>query len=847
MDNYYSTTSKVFEKYSLVNSKYSVTQNNKWIYYSNISSKNNFGYKIHISCSVHFLNFNIENILSFLLDLDVSFKIPNELDTARRLNNGDFGHSQVGKIITVYVNDKLEIISKISEYFQKTNGPIIPFEVPINKFKTVFLRFGAYKLSCVFDLFGRPITVYKDNSGQIIRDIRENKIVEEMLPAGITSFDEKIDIYSIIEGQFLPVKLISSNPKSKVYKGIKLSDFSNVIIKLIPNRFSGDIYNINSDDKAAREYDVLQILKENNFNDCAYPIKFIKTNDFTTIIMEEFQNSTSFDKLDKTTQFGKFKDIVSKINKLHHLGIIHADIKMKNILYDGNKILIIDFESSQKIDNRFPDNYGTKGYYISDLPYLNNFYDIDYISLISLLIGIYLGHDPSLIPFNQKKRIKILEILGYTKQAKLMTRIVNNPSIISDQNILDEITNLGLVKENQKSTSQFKTLDLMRTLDALDSSYSEELKGWRSNHLYSDFKLAALNIGDAGALLGAMIISMNNEIQLKDYFHQVAEGLANFNYGEESNGLYTGKAGQALVLMLYGKLTKSHSYIKTAKDKMLESIKITEEPDLFGGMAGILYTSILFSILENSDEFIEKSKPLYDKLLSDAKSLNGVTYWNPSGVLEKQKTPFVGLAHGSIGIAFSVYSYSNYIKDKNGIDFSIKTLKSIFKLLDVEKKSFKRYVSNENTQNSNLHFWCHGLIGYIWVIGQLELSDQVIFSNEINVCLKLLNETDLPLNPTICHGLAGVLEAYMGLIQNPTYSEIALEKCKLIEHLLFELSQTNKQGLVWSSESPDLITPDFMVGFSGTASVLSQYYSKYYTPTLSINQFNKIKLCKLLN
>jgi len=43
-----------------------------------------------------------------------------------------------------------------------------------------------------------------------------------------------------------------------------------------------------------------------------------------------------------------FKDIVSGLSKMHSLGIAHRDIKVENILKDGNKFKLCDFGSASK-------------------------------------------------------------------------------------------------------------------------------------------------------------------------------------------------------------------------------------------------------------------------------------------------------------------------------------------------------------------------------------------------------------------------------------------------------------------------------------------------------------------
>ena len=198
-------TSKIDSCFDNIKGEYELSKNKKWHYFSKESLLNNAGYKLHVSCSVDILSRNIDKYIQFLLSIGVNFKIPRNLDIARKITNGDFGLSQVGKTITIYLDDHFESVNKIAVFFSETNGPLIPFEIPINEKKTVFIRFGAYRLQCEYDIFGRPVPVYYLGNDKI-HDNRESKLQTTKLPKEIQSFDKPFDLNNELENKFLCTK-----------------------------------------------------------------------------------------------------------------------------------------------------------------------------------------------------------------------------------------------------------------------------------------------------------------------------------------------------------------------------------------------------------------------------------------------------------------------------------------------------------------------------------------------------------------------------------------------------------------------------------------------------------------
>lgn len=73
--------------------------------------------------------------------------------------------------------------------------------------------------------------------------------------------------------------------------------------------------------------------------------------------------------------------------------------------------------------------------------------------------------------------------------------------------------------------------------------------------------------------------------------------------------------------------------------------------------------------------------------------------------------------------------------------------------------------------------------------------------------------------PTQCHGLAGNIEFLLDVAVITGEASWVTEATSLAD--LLEAFQMERDGmLTWPSESPDVVTPDYMVGYAGVVSCL---------------------------
>jgi lantibiotic modifying enzyme len=132
--------------------------------------------------------------------------------------------------------------------------------------------------------------------------------------------------------------------------------------------------------------------------------------------------------------------------------------------------------------------------------------------------------------------------------------------------------------------------------------------------------------------------------------------------------------------------------------------------------------------------------------------------------------------------------------------------------------------------------WCHGATG----IGQFFLhAAQHDLLPEARLLAERAARTVARgarwMTPTPCHGLAGNIEFLLDASHatgDPAYRSEARSLARLLEAFV---DHTHGR-LAWQSESPEIITPDFMVGYAGVAMCLLRLASPTHRPTLLSRQ-----------
>ncbi|RYE15813.1 MAG: hypothetical protein EOP34_01645 [Rickettsiales bacterium] len=335
-----------------------------WAYpiYMNILNLPESGFKIHISATIINASSIIKKLVPYLLLHNIAFKIIGSLNNLKKMNQGSYGYSQIGKFITVYpINNKEahNYAYKFDEILSGFESIKIPSDLQLLPNSIIYYRYGSFKKNNRIKL----------PNGLFIKDKRHPK---HIIPEGIENiFPVHIDKQnnSLLANRIIILKVIRQTAKGLVFLGFDLITSKSIIIKEGRKLSVMEDSGIDGYDRLRWSSDVQEIIEKYKIT----PSKiFYHEEKYNNFLGFEYFRSRSLSKilLSKRKLFHEKKiDILTKIieciHNFHIENIYINDISPDNILINGEGILkIIDFEYCIK-DNylAFPGwEMGTPGF-----------------------------------------------------------------------------------------------------------------------------------------------------------------------------------------------------------------------------------------------------------------------------------------------------------------------------------------------------------------------------------------------------------------------------------------------------------------------------------------------------
>jgi lantibiotic modifying enzyme len=193
----------------------------------------------------------------------------------------------------------------------------------------------------------------------------------------------------------------------------------------------------------------------------------------------------------------------------------------------------------------------------------------------------------------------------------------------------------------------------------------------------------------------------------------------------------------------------------------------------------------------------------------------------PSGYGAMSGQSYLGYAHGAAGIADVLLDLFEVAADARFLDAARGAARWLARLA-VPALDDGAGLCWPPTEGSEpvAAYWCHGAagIGRFWlhaasldlVPGAAILAHRAVVTTARSVRWA---------GPTQCHGLSGAIELLLDAYQATGNSDHLVE-ARVLERLLQAFAHESNDQLVWPSESPNVITPDYNVGYAGVVSTL---------------------------
>lgn len=187
------------------------------------------GWKLHISATVLNACEVLRIVGPVLRQRGILFKAPRSLHELVRINCGlYYGHTQVGKFLTVYPPNDAEALFLATKLHDLTAGiqaPVIPFDSPFRTGSPVYYRYGAFRPMEIVNPDATRIPAIRDPCGELVPDTRDSAEPPPWVvdPFARPTHASREEAASPLKTTFRAFKALSQRGKGGVYQAVDLT------------------------------------------------------------------------------------------------------------------------------------------------------------------------------------------------------------------------------------------------------------------------------------------------------------------------------------------------------------------------------------------------------------------------------------------------------------------------------------------------------------------------------------------------------------------------------------------------------------------------------------------------
>jgi serine/threonine protein kinase len=838
-----------------------------WIYVQNDRTVTpQQGWKLHISASIWSAEEVLRWVLPVLFTENADFKVASSFEVLGDLNEGVRNLSQVGKFITVYpINDDqaIRLATSLDKVTRGLDGPTIPSDRPLASGSLVHYRYGSFAGRQIQTPLGEILSAIVTPDGDLVPDRRlpfyhvPEWTADPFIAAGIAT--EPPMPQSVVGQYYLIIAKLHQSSQSAVYIAVDVKNAQSCILKQVRLGATGGPKGYGAEDRLRHEARILAHLSP----DTRFPtvLELVEQEGELYLAMEDLQGETLETLMHGLLAKGCFlpseqvvawgRELCYMLDKIHAYGLVYGDLKPTNIIVTpSGQLSLIDFESTCELDSKArPYRLGTRGY-ISPQRAARKPAAVtdDIYSLGALLYFLATGAEPSRAPnafalldrppalLNPAVGPELIDVITHCLEPDATKRFLSVASVDAALAQIGPKASVVLPLFGCEPATQaevdmrYRCRKLAHRLGTSLSKTAHQAPdgsglAWVSKHAVASGIISRdINTGSAGAVLAlAELVAELDDALQRAILIDGARWLitAPRPEGRPVPGLYVGESGIAAALLRAGQVLRDEELINVAAERSRWVATLPyASPDLFNGAAGRLRFHLLLWDETGDANHLLAALEAGKFLLTVAEDTDerGLQWTIPPGYDGLSDRAYIGYAHGTAGIADALLDLFEVTSEERFLVAAQRAGNRLAQLAVpvLEDGSGLDWPSVEG-ENVGGGLWCHGATG----VGRffLHAAQLSAIKEAIDLAARAARTAARGvrwIGPVQCHGLAGNIEFLLDMFQ-ATGDQTYLSEARSLGRLLEAFKMEQDGLIVFSSESPTVFTPDYLVGYAGIA------------------------------
>ncbi|WP_127503058.1 lanthionine synthetase LanC family protein [Actinoplanes solisilvae] len=763
-------------------------------------------------------------MLPVLVDAGATFKLPSDLEGFNRINSGAAGASQIGKIVTVYpASDSAlaALVARLAERWSPEGAPAVPSDLEVTAGRGLYVRYGVFR-SEPGTLLASDGSTRADQRGVL----GEQPPWAPRPPVPTTARDGAAVMAPItIDGiRFLPLKLLADRPKGRTVLALNLSDCATAVVRSARPGVESDESGQDAVTRLGHEREVLDRLAGSGI---APEVLGHDPVGGCLAVSDVGGRALDGEPADRWLEL--LPGLAAVLARLHERGLAHRDVKLANArITDAGEVVLVDLEAAAPVGTRHPVPLGTDGYVPPEGPRSVVDPSYDAYALGSCLTHAVLRYCPGRLPRdgNAGRQLALLALHGQRTAAKIVRRLHDpdprrRPSATATTRLLTD--NLpSLRQEAGRGAGLDRRWAATAAIDAGRTTRrfrQVDDGGWRTTTALPGLNPEGINVGAAGVILGLLTIDTAlRTAQFDDDVLTGAEWLARRDPTTDTHGLFTGNSGVAVALAVTGHRYGRDDLVTAAARRLSRAAEAApHDADLFSGAAGLIWAACLIDAVDPTGWALPLVENHVARLRDSAENFDGVTGWRPAAGLGPAGGAYVGAAHGTAGAALALAAWGR----RAGCAATLAAAESAFRSVLAHGLAPKadNTLATTSGEVRAAHHWCHGVAGVLWCLLQA-YPDGVPEEKAEAGRMFAAGEPRLD-NPTLCHGLSGVLENWRMLGAVPGFHGRAPGRIAELAGVLRCLHSSFEGSTSWSVGGREQVAPDLWIGLLGPATQLA--------------------------